>query len=73
MARKGEIVEANSRTHGKKIKGTNIKTGETLYFNKIKDASDYFNVTIYAISNVLNGKAKTCSGYTWEFVGDNNE
>lgn len=66
-------IEANSRTHGKKIKGTNIKTGETLYFNKIKDASDYFNVTIYAISNVLNGKAKTSCGYHWQYVGDNDE
>jgi len=53
----------------KKIIGINIKTGEKKEFNSTADANMFlFNKkTGNAISNCLNGRSKSSSGYYWRF------
>lgn len=57
----------NKRTgekHTKKIKC--VETG--IIYNSLKDVSEKMNVVKSAINNCLNGRSKTCGGYSWEYV-----
>ena len=40
-------------------------------FDSIKEAAKYFDVDPSGISKVLNGKRKTCGGFTWKRIDDN--
>lgn len=50
----------------KKVKGTCIKTGKTIIFPSIAEAQRQGYGT--SISEVCNGKRKSCNGYTWNFI-----
>ena len=39
-----------------------------LNFSSIKEAAEWANVCITAISNCLNGRSKSCRGYTWRYA-----
>jgi hypothetical protein len=55
---------------GKKpIKGTNLITGEIIYFDSVANASKYFNVTEGSIKAPLKGygRSKNGCGYKWEY------
>lgn len=51
----------------KRVKGINIKTGETIYFESVNSvAKKGFQPS--CVSNCCNGKAATHKGYKWEFA-----
>lgn len=54
----------------KKVVGTNIKTGEKLYFDAIKFTADY-GFEPKNVGACCKGRRKSCSGYTWELVEEN--
>lgn len=53
----------------KRIKGTNVVTGEEIYFDSQADAARA-GFTQPNISKVINGERKSCKGFTWEFVDE---
>lgn len=51
----------------RKVKATNIKTGEVIVFNSIKQASEETGCDMSLIVKVCKGKRKTCGGFHWEY------
>lgn len=43
-----------------------VETG--FVYDSLKDAAEKMQVGITAISNCLNGRSKSCVGYSWEYV-----
>lgn len=54
-----------SLKHKQKYIRINIITKEETIYNTLKEAAADNNVSIYAISNCVLGKSKTCNGYAW--------
>lgn len=55
------------------IVATNIETGEKIYFKSQAEASRCLGCSQGNIGMCLRKERNKCCGYTWEFVGDNNE
>lgn len=51
---------------GKKIVGTNIETGEKIYFNSVSSTKEA-GFEFRAVSACCNNRRKTHKGYTWRF------
>ena len=60
------VAKNKSGKKSKAIKGTNLKTGEVIYFPSQSEAKrqGYGN----HISDACLGKRKQCNGYKWEFI-----
>lgn len=55
-------------TKGRKIIGTNIKTGKEVVFDKIVYVEDSLGLCRKSVSQCLSGRTRTSGGYTWEFI-----
>lgn len=60
------LRESNEK-NGRSVIGTNIKTGETVYFVCLNDSrTEGFNAT--CVCDCCKGKRKTHKGYTWRYA-----
>lgn len=53
--------------NNKKIYGKNLKSGETIHFSSIKQASEYLNTTANSIGRVLWGGRKSNHGWVFGY------
>ena len=67
---KGKTISKEHREKmGRKIIGINVKTGEEIRFNTIASATIHFSIKSNSgIGNCLIGRAKTCNGFTWNYI-----
>lgn len=56
----------------KRVVGTNIKTGEKIYFDGVNKTADA-GFQPSCVSNCCNGKRKTHGGYIWEFAWEQKQ
>ena len=74
------VKECNARVdktnnNNKPVRGTNVKTGEVIEFKSAQEASRFLGLSN---SGTINGcclkrkSYKSCGGYRWEYIGDNN-
>jgi len=59
-------MTGSKNPNAKSIYGIHKKTGDIVYFNTVKEATEHFNLVNHSpISNCLNGRSKSSCGYTW--------
>lgn len=58
------------RRHKALIKVTDLKTGDVQYFNGQTEAARALNISIASVCNVINGKAHSAKGYTFEYASE---
>ena len=61
-----DAIKAKSRA----VKGTNIKTGEIVFFDTCSAAEKYFNIATSNVSQVCKGKKHSAKGYIWEYINE---
>lgn len=52
----------------KPVAGTNIKTGETTWFNSAKQVQDVLGIKRNRITDVVKGRKKSAGGYIWKYA-----
>ena len=62
--------EWKKTSKARKIKGTNLETGETEVFNTQSEAARMLNIHNSEINKMLHGKRNTCHGYRFEYLDE---
>lgn len=60
----GTIKERIGKKHSLKV----ICVELNIVYNSVREAAEAFDVCITAVSNCLNGRSKSCAGYTWRYA-----
>lgn len=70
-ASRNQSSETREKQRLSRIKGVvNVTTGKE--FESVKDAGIFYNVRPDSISRVCKGTLKTCGGYIWRYLRDND-
>lgn len=68
ITNKNLLITINYNPHGRTIKCLDMDKNLVKIYHKITDAAKELNCNPSSIADCLNGRAKTCKGYKWEYL-----